>query len=87
MGGEEALALRRIADTGPSAEVVAWCRATRLHRKHSGRAALRHILSLNGIAADEAILQRFIRHLHDGAPDRKRPLHGLELRSLYESAR
>jgi homocitrate synthase NifV len=54
--------------------------------KHSGRAALRHILSLNGIAADEAILQRLIRDLRDGAPDRKRPLRGLELRSLYESA-
>lgn len=54
--------------------------------KHSGRAALRHVLDSLGVAADEAVLRRLLQQVRDRATEGKRSIDRDELLALYAQA-
>jgi homocitrate synthase NifV len=54
--------------------------------KHSGSAALRHVLEQRGIVVDEQTLRKLIPHVRRAAEEKKETLSGEELEELYRVA-
>lgn len=54
--------------------------------KHSGRAALRHVLATHGIQADADEIETFLDSIRARASELKRPLRPREVRDLFQRA-